>query len=86
MGTPSTRVVPKNAEILAAFLYWETLADNPDDLAGVLFRGAPVSFIRTIEQPLTGDFESCWSHSGNTLYGMRADVLSLLPPQLDANG
>src|SRR6185369_525342 len=41
MGTnvPTGRVVPPNAEIVAAFLYWETLADTPDQLEGVQFRG-----------------------------------------------
>ena len=86
MGTAATRVVPKNAEILAAFLYWETLAETPDDLGGVRFRGQPVSFVRTLEQELTGVFAPCWSRSGNTLYSMRADVLSLLPAQLDEAG
>jgi hypothetical protein len=86
MGTAATRVVPKNAEILAAFLYWETLADTPEDLGGVRFRGQPVSFVRTLEQELTGVFAPCWSRSGNTLYSMRADVLSLLPAQLDEAG
>ena len=28
MGTATTRVVPPNAEIVAAFLYWETLAEH----------------------------------------------------------
>src|SRR5262245_13199425 len=51
MGTAATRIVPKNAEILAAFLYWETLASSPDDLQGVLFRGAPVTFVRTLDEP-----------------------------------
>ena len=86
MGTATERVVPKNAEILAAFLYWETLAETEADLEGVLFRGTPVSFVRTLSQELTGVFAPCWSNSGNTLYAMRADVLSLLPPQLDENG
>src|SRR5688572_17613472 len=86
MGTATERVVPKNAEILAAFLYWETVAETEADLGGVLFRGTPVSFVRTLAQPLTGVFAPCWSQSGNTLYAMRADVLSLLPPQLDESG
>ena len=71
--------MPPNAEIVAAFLYWETLADTPDELDGVLFRGEPVTFVRTVSQELTGVFAPCWSRSGNTLYTMRADVLSLLP-------
>ena len=85
-GSGPARVVPKNAEILAAFLYWETLAQTPDELGGVLFRGEPVTFIRTLEQALTGVYAPCWSSSGNTLFAMRADVLSLLPPQDDEAG
>ena len=49
-GPGPARVVPKNAEILAAFLYWETLAETPADLDGVLFRGEPVTFTRTLQQ------------------------------------
>jgi hypothetical protein len=86
MGTSTVGVVPPNAEILAAFLYWETLAETPEGTGGVLFRGTPVSFVRTISQELTGVFAPCWSRSGNTLYSMRADVLGLLPPQLDELG
>jgi hypothetical protein len=84
--------VPKNAEILAAFLYWETVDETRDDAhlsevySGVLFRGSPVSFVRAIPQKLEGVYAPCWSHAGNTLYSMRADVLSLLPAQLDQNG
>ena len=85
-GTIPMSGVPKNAEILAAFLYWETLAETEDELAGVLFRGTPVSFVRTVSQQLDGVYAPCWSNTGNTLYNMRADVLHLLPPQLDENG
>src|SRR5262249_55974255 len=38
MGTSADDTVPANAEILAAFLYWETLANSTDQLAGVEFR------------------------------------------------
>ena len=86
MGTATTRVVPPNAEIVAAFLYWETLANTVDELDGVLFRGEPVTFVRTVSKELTGVFAPCWSQSGNVLYTLRADVLSLLPAQMDENG
>src|SRR5690349_10666624 len=46
VGTIRMSGVPKNAEILAAFLYWETLAETTAGLEGVLFRGTPVSFVR----------------------------------------
>ena len=61
IGSDTARVVPQNAEILAAFLYWETLAETPADLEGVLFRGTPVSFVRTVSQELTGVYAPCWS-------------------------
>ena len=85
VGTTTARLVPQNAEILAAFMYWETLAQDPTTL-DVQFRGLPVSLVRVNEQPLTGVFSPCWSQSGNTLFMMRADVLSLLPLQMDDNG
>ena len=85
IGTATTRLVPANAEILAAFLYWETLAVDPVDL-DAQFRGLPVSLVRVNEQALTGVYSPCWSQSGNKLYMMRADVLSLLPLQMDENG
>ena len=61
MGTTEDNTVPANAEILAAFLYWETLADSEDQLAGVKFRGTPVTFVRTVSQGLDGVFAPCWS-------------------------
>jgi len=56
MGTTADNTVPANAEILAAFLYWETLADSEDQLTGVKFRGTPVTFVRTEQQKLDGVF------------------------------
>ncbi|HET9362739.1 MAG TPA: hypothetical protein VFO58_23475, partial [Vicinamibacterales bacterium] len=85
VGTSSTRLVPQNAEILAAFLYWETLAHDAESL-DAQFRGLPISLVRVNQQQLTGTFAPCWSESGNTLFMMRADVLMLLPLQLDENG
>src|SRR5687767_12887493 len=82
-GTEPGRVVPKNAEILAAFLYWETLSETVAGTEGVLFNGQPVSFVRTAARTLDGVFAPCWSRSGNTLFAQRADVLSLLPIQFD---
>ena len=58
-----------------------------EDLGGVLFRGtAGVVRAHASRGRSTGVFAPCWSRSGNTLYAMRADVLSLLPPQLDESG
>jgi len=85
IGTSTARAVPQNAEILAAFLYWETLAQNATTL-DVQFRGLPASLVRVQSQEISGVFAPCWSQSGNTLYMMRADVLALLPLQKDENG
>ena len=54
-----------NAELIAAWLYWETLVVNPAELKAD-FRGLPVSHLRVESQLLTGVFSPCWSQSGNT--------------------
>jgi hypothetical protein len=81
--------VPANAEILAAFLYWETMWRGPDstiqDLRRVVqFRGEEVTGIRTTTQPLTAGCRGIGN--GEQISMMRADVLRLLPLQLDLNG
>ncbi len=51
-----------------------------DDLGGVLFRGEPVTFVRTAGAAADRRLRArAGASSGNTLYAMRADVLSLLP-------
>jgi hypothetical protein len=81
--------LPPNAEILAAFLYWETMWRGPNSTVEtlrrqVMFRGQPVTGIKTTTQPLTAD---CRAESdGEEISMMRADVLRLLPLQLDVNG
>ena len=85
-GTIQVSGVPANADIVAAYLYWETIAASPSQLSGALFRGEPVSAIKTSSVSLTGPYATCYAGGGNTLSMMRADVRRLLPPQLDANG
>src|SRR5690349_19590382 len=83
MGTDQMRLLPQNAEVLAASLYWKTLAPLPDPITGALpqevrgaeFRGVPVNFVRTAARELSGVYAPCWSHSGQWVYEMRADVL-----------
>jgi hypothetical protein len=80
--------LPANAEILAAFLYWETMWRGPDsvleDLRGqVKFRGQPVTAIKSSTQRLTPGCRALGN--GEWISIMRADVLRLLPPQLDEN-
>ena len=94
-GTINMKGVPADAdglpgEILAAWLYWETIATDPSQLAGVKFRGLDVNVVQTAQLTLTGPYASCWGSNGGgptfTMYQMRADVRRLLPLKLDANG
>jgi hypothetical protein len=85
-GTIQVSGVPANADIVAAYLYWETIWSSPSQLNGALFRGQPVSAVKSSTVSLTGPYSPCWSNGGNNLTMMRADVRRLLPPQLDANG
>ena len=85
-GTIQVSGVPANADIVAAYLYWETIWTNPTQLDGALFRGQPVSAVKSSTVSLTGPYSPCWSQGANNLTMMRADVRRLLPPQLDANG
>ena len=93
-GTINISGVPANADILAAYLFWETInrtvVTNPE--AGVQFNGsnvvdAEVGLVkRTVEDLGTG--ATCFS-SGNqplTMWAFKADVLRLLPMQMDLNG
>ena len=84
--------VPPGSTIVAAWLYWETIWGDPTDLEGAQFRGQDLALVRGIDQPLTGSLSACWRGGGgssgrgrvrNTLTMMRADVLSLLPLELD---
>src|SRR5262249_18492079 len=77
-GVINMTSVPANAEIIAAFLYWETLGDGQNGT----FRGNPItgSVLGTAPSP-------CWPESSITVY--RADVRALLPTQngmIVANG
>lgn len=86
--------VPADADILAAFLYWETITTvaDPSAAAGVTFRGHPidvddVSTVRRSSAPLSGQTASCWtSGSPLAMHAFRADVLRFLPFREDANG
>ena len=91
-GTIPMSGVPANADILAAFLYWETIdvSVSPQAASGAKFRGTDITAVRvkSAAQALTGSTAACWSSGGAplTLTMFRADVLRLLPPQLDVNG
>ncbi|HEY6506453.1 MAG TPA: hypothetical protein VIY56_00485, partial [Vicinamibacterales bacterium] len=81
--------LPPNAEIIAAFLYWETMWSGADGVLQELrrqvkFRGQAVTAIKSSTQPLTAECRV--GGNGQWISMMRADVLRHLPRQLDANG
>src|SRR5688572_257230 len=82
--------VPANADILAAFLYWETISTSKAQVDGVKFRGIPVNVVKGSSVTLNRPTAPCWSGAGSnatfTMSMYRADVLRYLPPQLDADG
>src|SRR5436190_5185152 len=87
-GTITLSGVPENADILAAFLYWETITTTASEAAGVQFRAASLDItntavVRQSSVPLGGSTASCWSSGGSTLTMtmFRADVLPLFAVQ-----
>jgi hypothetical protein len=84
--------VPADADIVAAYLYWEAIAANNDlkKASTVQFRGHDILLndvvgVKASWKDLTGSTSSCWS-SGAPLkmVGFRADVLRFLPIRRDA--
>jgi hypothetical protein len=96
--TPPTPIpmsgVPANADILAAFLYWETVItkNQGSATAGATFRGYDVSTIAVELNP--AGTAPCWSSGGGAggaegahkMKAFRADVLRFLPVPTDGNG
>src|SRR5688572_16133009 len=90
-GTIPMSGVPANADILAAFLWWETISTDTAQTAGVTFRGQPITAVKTSKKQLTSEFSQCWTSGAgpNATYILnmyRADVLRELPEQLDQDG
>ncbi|HWL75244.1 MAG TPA: hypothetical protein VNQ74_15345, partial [Burkholderiaceae bacterium] len=82
--------VPDGAEILAAFLYWETISTTTGAALDyeAKFRGLPIKVVKKSSQVLGSDVAGCWVSAGGgqaTLNMYRADVLGLLPDQLDVD-
>jgi len=80
--------VPQDADIVGAFLYWETIAagSQPSTVAGARFHGFDISSVtkQIGFRALTANYAPCWSSGGgsNTTYTMatyRTDVLRFLP-------
>ena len=78
--------VPSGATIVAAWLYWETIWGFATEIEGAQLRGQDITLVRGVDQVLTGPFAPCWSNGGDTLTMFRADVLPLLPLELDVDG
>jgi hypothetical protein len=83
--------VPADADIVAAYMYWEAIVANGNlqQAAGVKFRGEDIllndlAAVKASWADLTGSTSSCWS-SGAPLkmVHFRADVLRFLPIRLD---
>jgi len=96
---PNPSGVPAGADIVAAYLYWETVEKSQSDLAGksgffgYVINGSPRSFpITGVERLGNDNAPSSWSAGGcagsnngtTTLRAYRADVRPYL--LLDANG
>ena len=86
-GTIRMSGIPENADILAAFLYWETISTAKSQVDGARFRGAPLTVVKASSAQLTGASAACKPITGPsavpTMTMYRADVLHLLPDQLD---
>jgi hypothetical protein len=92
-SSPHGDCVPADSDIVAAYLYWETITTtaDPTQARGVRFRGQELLLndvvgVKASSQPLLGSTASCWS-SGSPLMmiGFRADVLRFLPIRMDAD-
>jgi len=84
---------PAQADVAAAFLYWEeifTPMSGQNPTAGVKFRGMPISpsAIKASSFSIQNNPATCWGAAGTStarVAEFRADVLSLLQKQFDAN-
>ena len=86
-GTINMSGVPANAEILGAFVYWESITTDSSQAAGARFRGSLLTNVKASSMPLTPATAACWSSgSGLSITMFSADVLHLLPIQWDVNG
>ena len=87
-GTIPMSGVPANADILAAFLYWETISTQNDQVNGVRFRDQAVTAVSSRSKLLDGNTAQCWSSGGGSgasymMTMFRADVLRLLPAEYE---
>ena len=85
--------VPPNADILAAYVYWETITTGGDgwktEAAGVKFRGYDLDLtnvlsVKRTAQPSSG--AACFGSGSLTRHMFRGDVLRFLPVKVDSAG
>jgi hypothetical protein len=97
-GTIQMSGVPPGADIVAAYLYWETIApvgSDPTVLQAGTFQGSKI-LGKPIQPTGAGAPPACYGSGGGngqggvnhaqSLFVYRADVLRYLPFQTDANG
>ena len=93
-GEISIEGVPADADIVAAYLYWETITNQSElsQARGVKFRRKEILLndvmaVKKSSTRLSGATAGCWS-SGTPLMltHFRADVLRHLPVRLDGDG
>jgi hypothetical protein len=91
---PMGNAVPANADIVAAYLVWETITSATGDewktqAAGVQFRGFDIDVRNVLTVRRTSDQSTgakCYGSGALTMHMFRADVLRFLPMQVDADG
>ena len=88
-GTIPMSGVPQDADILAAFLYWETVTSGIPTSISAKFRGFDIgAFAVPIgDSHLAATTAPCWAKNGSpnsTLTSWRVDVLRFLP--IGSNG
>ena len=86
-GTINISGVPKNADIVAVFLYWETVTSFGATAPNASFRGNKLLHARKVSQELDPSAAPCFGSGAGTgpyeISMFQADVLHYLPPQLD---
>ena len=58
-GTIPMSGVPKFADVLAAFLFWETVTTSSGQVNGAQFRGAPLRVVKKSSQMISGSTATC---------------------------
>jgi hypothetical protein len=86
-----SELVPDDADVVGAFLYWQTIASGPLPTTGLTFRGQDITSIakEVTSAALDPNFSPCWSGGGQGTYSMktfRADVRRFLPVKTNQNG